>query len=88
MTSLTKKNYKSSVSECRQLCQRFGVEAERHLFKNLFSRVDFAHETRREVSLQQQFLISLCEGICSRPNFVSIVCFAVDNPLSLQKTLR
>ena len=54
MTSLTKKNFKWSCVECRALVARFGVEAERHLVKNLFSRVDFAHETKKELSLQQQ----------------------------------
>ena len=51
---MTKKNFKSSCLELRALVARFGVEADRHLYNNLFSRVDFAHEAKKEPSLQHQ----------------------------------
>uniref|UniRef100_A0A0K2T7H7 CCR4-NOT transcription complex subunit 1 n=1 Tax=Lepeophtheirus salmonis TaxID=72036 RepID=A0A0K2T7H7_LEPSM len=89
IASLTKKNYKSSTSECLSLISTFGPEAERHLFRCLFSRVDFSLENKPPISQELQFLISKVDDLLSsQSHFVSVLCFSLDNPLHHQKTLR
>ena len=57
VTSLNKKNFKSSVTECLLLVQRFGLECERHLLRTLFAYADFVatgNNTAKQTSLQLQ----------------------------------
>ncbi|XP_013418035.1 CCR4-NOT transcription complex subunit 1 [Lingula anatina] len=92
VANLTKKNFKSSVSEISHLVSQHGAEAERHLYRCLFSHVDFSGDGKSTVKdkdfHQTQYLIQESSALISKPNFVSILCFAIDNPLHQQKTLR
>jgi len=84
---LTKKNYRSSVSECRDLVSQFGFEVQRHLLRCLFSQVppeatpSITGEKSIKDNLQFQFLVEECESLCWSSTFISVLCWCVDNPL-------
>ncbi|KAL3243942.1 hypothetical protein MRX96_019525 [Rhipicephalus microplus] len=88
--SLTKKNFKSSGQEISRLIALHGFEAERHLLRCLFSHVDFSGDGKSSGKdfHQTQYLIQEFSSVLSKPNFVSTVCFAIENPLHYQKSLR
>lgn len=90
VASLTKKNFKSSVQEISRLVALHGFEAERHLLRCLFSHVDFSGDGKSSGKdfHQTQYLIQEFASVLSKPNFVSSVCFALENPLHHQKSLR
>lgn len=90
VANLTKKNFKSSITEISHLVNQHGAEADRHLFRCLFSHVDFSGDGRSSGKdfHQTQYLIQECSSLLSKPNFVSILCYSVDNPLHHQKNLR
>lgn len=37
------------------------------------------------VALKTQFLIQECVSLITKPNFISTLCYAIDNPLHYQK---
>ncbi|XP_070574645.1 LOW QUALITY PROTEIN: CCR4-NOT transcription complex subunit 1-like [Ptychodera flava] len=90
VANLTKKNYKSSVGEISSLVSRHGPEADRHLFRCLFSLVDFSGDGKSSGKdfHQTQFLIQECSTLITKPNFISTLCYAIDNPLSHQKSIK
>ncbi|CAH1779661.1 unnamed protein product [Owenia fusiformis] len=90
VANLTKKNYKSSISDISNLVTNHGAEAERHLLRCLFSNVDFSGDgkTTGKDYHQIQYLIQESSLLITKPNFVSILCYAVDNPLHQQKSIR
>ncbi|XP_052816540.1 CCR4-NOT transcription complex subunit 1-like isoform X2 [Mya arenaria] len=90
VANLTKKNFRSSVAEINHLVSQHGAEADRHLFRCLFSHVDFSSDGKSAGKdfHQTQFLIQECTSLLSKPNFVSTLCFAIDSPLHHQKTLK
>ncbi|XP_071824170.1 CCR4-NOT transcription complex subunit 1-like isoform X2 [Apostichopus japonicus] len=90
VANLTKKNYKQSVGEVARLVSQHGPEADRHLLRCLFSAVDFSSEskTNGKDAHQTQYLVDECSQLVAKPSFISSLCFAVDNPLSHQKTLK
>lgn len=87
VANLTKKNFKSSVAEISHLVSQHGAEADRHLFRCLFSHVDFSGDGRSSGKdfHQTQFLIQEFGNLLGKPNFVSTLCYAIDNPLHHQK---
>ncbi|CAG0883626.1 unnamed protein product [Darwinula stevensoni] len=92
VASLNKKNFKSVSEELEHFVSILGQVAERHLLRCLFSHVDFSGEAGKSGasrdSAQLQYLIQECSSIISKPNFVGNVCFAIDNPLHQQKSLK
>ncbi|XP_032816690.1 CCR4-NOT transcription complex subunit 1 isoform X5 [Petromyzon marinus] len=88
--NLTKKNYKTSQQEIAHLVSNHGPEADRHLLRCLFSHVDFSGDGKSSGKdfHQTQFLIQECIALITKPNFVSTLCYAIDNPLHYQKSLR
>ncbi|XP_076470610.1 CCR4-NOT transcription complex subunit 1-like isoform X2 [Babylonia areolata] len=90
VANLTKKNYKSSVTGINQLVAKHGAEADRHLFRCLLSHIDFSGDGKSSGKdlYQIQYLTVDNGHFLGRPNFVSILCYAVDNPLHHQKTLK
>lgn len=90
VANLTKKNFKSSIAEISHLVNQHGAEADRHLFRCLFSHVDFSGDGRSSGKdfHQTQYLIQECCTLLSKPNFVSILCYSIDNPLHHQKNLK
>ncbi|XP_046333509.2 CCR4-NOT transcription complex subunit 1-like isoform X5 [Haliotis rufescens] len=94
VANLTKKNFKANVSEISHLVAQHGAEADRHLFRCLFSHVDFSGDGKssgkdfHQFPFQTQFLIQECGSLFSKSNFVSTLCYAIDNPLHHQKSLK
>lgn len=90
VNDLTKKNYKATLKEIHELIEKHGFEAERHLFRCLFSFIDFAGDGKNNGKdfLQCQFLIQECQMLVSKPNFSSILCYAIETPEHKQRTLR
>ncbi|XP_060784347.1 CCR4-NOT transcription complex subunit 1 isoform X2 [Neoarius graeffei] len=88
--NLTKKNYRASQQEIQHIVTRHGPEADRHLLRCLFSHVDFSGDGKSSGKdfHQTQFLIQECVSLITKPNFISTLCYAIDNPLHYQKSLK
>lgn len=86
--NLTKKNYRASQQEIQHIVNRHGPEADRHLLRCLFSHVDFSGDGKSSGKDFHQFLIQECVLLISKPNFIATLCYAVDNPLHYQKSLK
>uniref|UniRef100_A0A1I8HS60 CNOT1_HEAT domain-containing protein n=1 Tax=Macrostomum lignano TaxID=282301 RepID=A0A1I8HS60_9PLAT len=80
------------------LVNQHGFEAERHLYRCLFSSIDFSaansgsggydrHSGIKDF-LQIQLLTQEINSLFAKPNFVTLICYAIDHPFSTQKTLR
>ncbi|KAG2469637.1 CNOT1 protein, partial [Polypterus senegalus] len=72
------------------IVNRHGPEADRHLLRCLFSHVDFSGDGKSSGKdfHQTQFLIQECASLITKPNFISTLCYAIDNPLHYQKSLK
>ncbi|XP_026284061.1 CCR4-NOT transcription complex subunit 1 [Frankliniella occidentalis] len=89
VANLTKKNFKSSSQELSQLVGLYGVEADRHLLRCLLSHVDLSVDgSKSNNSLLLELLGQECSALLAKPSLVSNICYAVDNPLHHQKTLK
>ncbi|KAF7224984.1 transcript variant X6 [Nothobranchius furzeri] len=88
--NLTKKNYRASQQEIQHIVNRHGPEADRHLLRCLFSHVDFSGDGKSSGKdfHPTQFLIQECVSLISKPNFIATLCYAIDNPLHYQKSLK
>ncbi|XP_065520061.1 CCR4-NOT transcription complex subunit 1 isoform X3 [Lathamus discolor] len=88
--NLTKKNYRASQQEIQHIVNRHGPEADRHLLRCLFSHVDFSGDGKSSGKdfHQTQFLIQECTSLITKPNFISTLSYAIDNPLHYQKSLK
>ncbi|KAM4720886.1 CCR4-NOT transcription complex subunit 1 isoform 2-T2 [Rhinophrynus dorsalis] len=88
--NLTKKNYRASQLEIQHIVNRHGPEADRHLLRCLFSHVDFSGDGKSSGKdfHQTQFLIQECTSLITKPNFISTLSYAIDNPLHYQKSLK
>lgn len=92
VTNLTKKNFKQTSQELSNLVALHGLEADRHLLRCLFSHIDFSAEGSKSSSNKDIHQILLlgqeCSSLLSKPSLVSNLCYAIDNPLHHQKTLK
>lgn len=90
VANLTKKNYKQSVAVINQLVNQHRAEADRHLFRCLFSHIDFSGDGKNigKDAYQIQFLSQEFGFLLNKPNFVSILCYSIDNPLQQQNSLK
>ncbi|XP_021430895.2 CCR4-NOT transcription complex subunit 1 isoform X24 [Oncorhynchus mykiss] len=86
--NLTKKNYRASQQDIQHIVNRHGPEADRHLLRCLFSHVDFSGDGKSSGKDFHQFLIQECVSLISKPNFISTLCYTIDNPLHYQKSLK
>ncbi|CAK8681219.1 CCR4-NOT transcription complex subunit 1-like isoform X2 [Clavelina lepadiformis] len=89
VANLSKKNYNKSTSELTTLVERHGTEAERHLFRCLFSWIDFGGDVKSTGKdyHQTQLLTQEFVSLTSRPSLITTICNSIENPLSHQKTL-
>ncbi|CAG5118083.1 unnamed protein product, partial [Candidula unifasciata] len=90
VANLTKKNYKQSIAAINHLVNQHGAEADRHLFRCLFSYIDFSGDGKSSGKdfYQIQFLSQEFGSLLTKPNFVSILCYSIDNPLQQQTSLK
>lgn len=93
VSNLNKKNFAASSRQLAQFVKDFGVEADRHLLRALFSAVDFSSDAPNQAQGQTQnalvirLLSAELTGALTKPQLVGNVCYAVDNLLPQQKTL-
>ncbi|BFZ13285.1 hypothetical protein BsWGS_16323 [Bradybaena similaris] len=90
VANLTKKNCKQSIAAINHLVNQHGAEADRHLFRCLFSYIDFSGDGKSSGKdfYQIQFLSQEFGSLLIKPNFVSILCYSIDNPLQQQNSLK
>jgi len=91
VTNLNKKNYKQSVAAINHLVSQHGAEADRHLFRCLFSHIDFSGgdgKSNGKDQYQVQYLSQEFAVLLAKANFVSILCYSIDNPLQQQNNLK
>nr|CAD7424776.1 unnamed protein product [Timema monikensis] len=92
VTNLSKKNYKQSAQELLHLVTSYGLEADRHLLRCLFSHIDFSAEGSKTSSSKDYYQIQLLAqescALLTKPALISNLCYAIDNPLHHQKTLK
>ncbi|XP_055890770.1 CCR4-NOT transcription complex subunit 1-like isoform X2 [Biomphalaria glabrata] len=90
IANLTKKNYKQSVAAITSLVNQYGAEADRHLFRCLFSHIDFSGDGKSSGKdlYQIQYLSQEFSALLTKPNFISILCYSIDNPLQQQNSLK
>lgn len=95
VANLNKKNFAASSRQIAQFVKDFGVEADRHLLRALFSAIDFSSDAPpnpAQAQTQNGLLIRLLSeeltGLLTKPQLVGNVCYAVDNLLPQQKTLK
>ncbi|CAF0914580.1 unnamed protein product [Brachionus calyciflorus] len=91
IANLNKKNFKSSQTEIQNIIENHGFEAERHLFRCLVSSIDFNAEAIKttgkdyhHTQLFKDFLINYL----AKPNFCTILCYAFENPLQIQESIK
>lgn len=96
--NLTKKNYRSTVTECRALVTAYGPELERHLFRCLLSLVPpkdssgstspasapspTSTKTKENTSPVLTFLQEETEALAGSNKFTSLLIWCVDRPLT------
>lgn len=72
-----------------QLVTSYGLEADRHSLRCLFSHIDFSAEGSKTSSSkdfhQIQLLAQECVALLTKPTLISNLCYALDNPLHHQK---
>ncbi|XP_059164399.1 CCR4-NOT transcription complex subunit 1-like isoform X2 [Physella acuta] len=90
VANLNKKNYKQSIAAINHLVNQHGAEADRHLFRCLFSHIDFSGDGKSSgKDLHQiQYLSQEFGALLTKPNFISILCYSIDNPLQQQNSLK
>uniref|UniRef100_A0A8C3ITN5 CCR4-NOT transcription complex subunit 1 n=1 Tax=Chrysemys picta bellii TaxID=8478 RepID=A0A8C3ITN5_CHRPI len=75
----------NKISQCSYL-----IITLLHLLRCLFSHVDFSGDGKSSGKdfHQTQFLIQECASLITKPNFISTLSYAIDNPLHYQKSLK
>ena len=74
-------SYSLSLSHtCTQLIELYGPDADKHLFRCLVSSIDFTTDGRNlgKDGQQLQLLIQEANALITKPNFVSILCYAFE----------
>ena len=81
---MNKKNYRSSVTECRELVSCYGLQLHRHLFRSLLSQLPSKaqHSKAKDLSPCLNFLQEETEKLAGSDRFSSLLLWCVDKPLS------
>uniref|UniRef100_A0A240PK76 Uncharacterized protein n=1 Tax=Anopheles epiroticus TaxID=199890 RepID=A0A240PK76_9DIPT len=90
VSNVNKKNSPATARQLTQLVKDFGLEADRHLLRCLFSSIDFGDATHSASRgyCQARLLATELASLTNKPQLVANVCFAVDNPFPQQKSLK
>ena len=78
--NLNKKNYRVSVTQCRELINSYGPQLHRHLVRSLLSQLPA--KSKDNLSPCISFLQEETEKLCGSEGFSSLLIWCVDNPLS------
>ena len=70
-----------------KLIEKQGFEAERHLYRCLFSSIDFNtdNKTTGKDYHQTQYFKECFVALLSKPHFISTINFSIENPLQFQE---
>lgn len=69
-----------------QLVKPFGLEADRHLLRCLFSSIDFSDPSQTaKQSLQAKLLNQELNAVLNKSSLITNICFAIDNCFAQQK---
>ncbi|CAH8537117.1 unnamed protein product [Schistosoma turkestanicum] len=81
-----KKNHKTNQSEINQIIKLHTLETERHFVRCLFSLVDYLNENKSQKDIHQaQYLSQELTKLLTKSNFVSLICYSIENPLPTHK---
>jgi CCR4-NOT transcription complex subunit 1 len=83
VSNLNKKNYKSSIAELADLVEKYGFDADRHLFRWLLSYVDLSTDGKQSGGKdfhQVQLLIQEAGALITKPYCASVVCYGLESP--------
>ncbi|XP_018646224.1 ccr4-not transcription complex, putative [Schistosoma mansoni] len=84
-----KKNHKTNQSEINQIIKLHTLETERHFVRCLFSSVNCLNESKSPKDIYQaQYFSQELNKLLSKSNFVSLVCYSIENPLPTHKNNR
>ena len=78
--NLNKKNYRASVTECRDLINSYGPQLHRQLVRSLLSQLPV--KAKDNLSPCITFLQEETEKLCGSERFSSLLIWCLDNPLS------
>lgn len=67
---------------CLQLVQQFGLEADRHYLRCLFSSIDFGDVQAAKSSSQAKLLSNELTALLDKPSLISNICYAFDNQIN------
>ncbi|CAF3833846.1 unnamed protein product, partial [Rotaria sordida] len=88
--SLSKKNFKNSLTEIANLVSEHGFEAERHLYQTLISYLDLqsieqnGSLIKRSENIHLNYWLQEIPSLISKPNFVTLICYAFDTAITQQ----
>lgn len=68
-----------------QLVQQFGLEADRHYLRCLFSSIDFGDVQAAKSSSQAKLLSNELTALLDKPSLISNICYAFDNQINDSK---
>ncbi|GAB0100187.1 CCR4-NOT transcription complex subunit 1 [Sergentomyia squamirostris] len=90
VSTLNKKNYDKNSRQLHQIVDDFGLEAERHYLRCLFSAIDFGDPQIAKHSLQAKLVSGDLLFLLGKPTFVSTICYIFENCFlpPTQKTLK
>ena len=77
---MNKKNYRASVTECRDLINSYGPQLHRQLVRSLLSQLPV--KTKESLSPCITFLQEETAQLCGSERFSSLLIWCLDNPLS------
>ncbi|CAF0830698.1 unnamed protein product [Rotaria sordida] len=91
--TLSKSNFKSSISEISNLISEYGFEAERHLYRTLLTYIDLQSieennsTLKRSDNIHLNYLQQEISSLISKPNFITLICYAFDTAIT-QKSFK
>jgi hypothetical protein len=84
VTNLSKKNFKSSVSELKDLIRSHGDEAKFFLLKSLIEEIEYQDKSSKSWDHFKMLLLGQeITELSSRPNFASVICRSLEARLRL-----
>lgn len=71
-----------------QLVEQFGLEADRHYLRCLFSSIDFGDVQAAKSSSQAKLLSNELTSLLDKPYLISNICYAFDNQINDSKVIK
>jgi CCR4-NOT transcription complex subunit 1 len=78
VANLTKKTYKSNMSELQALVKTYGFDAQLHLLRCLVEEIDFRDQKSQKDQARVQLFTQEIARLQDAPNFPSLLCQAIE----------